>query len=206
MIVLCILTGWGNGQKVNLTNAGGKGMRQKKIIDSKLLAMLKEGKTQKQIAEYFKVSPVAICKRVKRLLPPPDLDKYGLTDKEKAFVVEKAKGKTNTQAALASYEVTSLDSAKNIGSQLMSKPEVQMAIDELMEFHNIGRSFRISRLAQHINHNDPVVSLKALDLSWKLDGSYAPEKSMNISIDYNATSKRIEELEKELEKLEADND
>lgn len=156
-------------------------MRQRKINDNVLFEMLKQGKPQKEIAAHFGVSPVAVCKRVKRLIPPPDLDKYGLTVKERAFVAEKAKGKTNIQAALASYEVTSLDSAKNIGSQLMSKPEVQMAIDELMEFHNIGRSFRIGKLAHHINHNDPTVSLKALDLSWRLDGSFAPEKHMTVT-------------------------
>lgn len=80
-----------------------------KIDTTLLLKMIKEGKSQKECAEFFKVSCPAICKRLKRLLPPPEvtLDKHNLTDKEKAFVIEKAKGKTNTQAVLSSYEVSS---------------------------------------------------------------------------------------------------
>ena len=37
--------------------------------DDTILEMLKEGKTQKEIAAHFGVSPAAICKRVKKLLP-----------------------------------------------------------------------------------------------------------------------------------------
>ena len=127
---------------------------------------------------------MAVCKRIKRLLPKPQqvLDKYNLTDQQKRFVIEKVRGKTNTQAVLASYEVNSLQSAKVIGSQLMDKLEVKMAIGELMDYHGMGRSYRIGRLKDHIDNQDPVVSLKALDLSWRLDGSYAPEKHINVEV------------------------
>jgi len=157
-------------------------MKQRKTDDNLLLAMLKQGKQQKEIAQFFKVSPAAVCKRIKRLLPKPQevLDKYNLTDQQKRFVIEKVRGKTNTQAVLASYEVNSLQSAKVIGSQLMDKLEVKMAIGELMDYHGMGRSYRIGRLKNHIDNQDPVVSLKALDLSWRLDGSYAPEKHINL--------------------------
>jgi len=47
-------------------------MRQRKTDDEIILKLLKEGKTQKEISEYFNVSPVAIHKRVKRLCPPGD--------------------------------------------------------------------------------------------------------------------------------------
>jgi Zn-dependent peptidase ImmA (M78 family) len=105
-------------------------MGVKIINDNKLLEMHNEGKPQKEIAAYFGVSPVAVCRRLKRLLPVPDiLDKYNLTDAQKSFVVEKAKGKTNTQAALESYETTSRKSAKVIGSQLMDNPTVKMGLN-----------------------------------------------------------------------------
>lgn len=155
---------------------------RKKINDALLLEMLNQGKQQKEIAAYFKVSPVAVCKRVKRLLSPtPEsvLDKYDLTDQQKAFVVEKAKGKTNTQAALQTYEVSSRKSAKVIGSQLMAEPVVRMALNELMETY-LPQHYRIRKLRSHADHADPVVSLKALDLSWRLDGSFAPEKHMEV--------------------------
>jgi transposase len=152
-------------------------MRQKLINDNQLLEMYRAGKLQREIAEHFKVSPVAISKRLKRLLPQADdvLDKYRLTKKEKNFVVQKAKGKSNTQAALETYEAKSRTTAKVIGSQLMEKENVKLAIDELMDVHGLTKSYRVSRLRDHVDNRDPNISLKALDQTWRLDGSYKPE-------------------------------
>jgi hypothetical protein len=169
-------------------------MRQRKTDDTKILEMLKEGKTQKEIAAFFNVSPVAICKRVQRLLPEPNLDKYNLTDKEKRFCIEKAKGKTNTQAALESYEVTSMESAKVIGSNLMDKAGIQTAIADLMDYHGLTRSYRVLKLKQHVDNRDPDVSLRALDQSWKLSGDYAPEKSMNLNLNIDISEEEVETL------------
>jgi hypothetical protein len=92
----------------------------RKTHDEEILKMLKAGKTQKEIAAHFGVSPPAICKRLKRLVPPPkSLEK--LTQKEQKFAIERAKGKTQTQAALASHDCASLASAKSLGSQFKFK-------------------------------------------------------------------------------------
>ena len=86
-------------------------------------------------------------------------------------------GKTATQAAFNSFEVSSRDSAKVIGSQLMKKDNVQTAIKDLMEFHGLTGSYRILKLKGHVDNRDPHVSLKALDMSFKLDSSYPPQKN-----------------------------
>lgn len=153
-------------------------MKARKIDDAGLLEMYHAGKLQKDIAEYFGVSPVAVSKRLKRLLPQPEtvLDKHGLTDKEKMFCIQKAQGISNTGAAIASFDVGSIESAKVIGSQLMAKPEIQQTIQDLMDAHGLTRSYRIGKLKNHVDNRDPNISLKALDQSWKLDGSYVPEK------------------------------
>ncbi len=52
----------------------------------------------------------------------------------------------------------------------MRDPEVQVAVDELMERGGIGRAFRIQKLGDHMQNPDPVVSLKALDMGFKLAG------------------------------------
>ena len=156
-------------------------MRKRLTDDNIILKMLKEEKTQKQIAEYFGVSPVAIHKRIKRLIPlPGSLQK--LTEKEQKFCIEKAKGKTATQAVMNSFEVTSRESAKVIGSQLMAKPEIQTAITDLMEYHGLTKSYRIQKLKNHVDNRDPNVSLKALDMSFRLDNSYPPSKNVNVNI------------------------
>jgi hypothetical protein len=170
---------------------------ERKTDDNIIIQMLQEGKTQKEIAEYFGVSPVAIHKRVKRLLPAPK-SLESLTEKEQKFCINVAKGKTQTQAVIDSYEVTSRESAKVIGSQLMSKPEIQMAINELMDYHGLTKSYRIQKLKTHVDHRDPNVSLKSLDMSFKLDGSYAPEKHINLTISYKDIQAEVKEIEDRL--------
>ncbi len=157
-------------------------MRKRLTDDNIILKLLIEGKAQKQIAEYFGVSPVAIHKRVKRLLPKPK-SLENLTEKEQRFCIEVAGGKTQTQAAMNSFEVTSRESAKVIGSQLMAKPEIQTAITDLMEYHGLTKSYRIQKLKNHVDNRDPNVSLKALDMSFKLDNSYPPSRNINLNID-----------------------
>jgi len=152
---------------------------KRKTDDNIILKLLDEGKTQKQIAEHFGVSPVAIHKRIKRLSPPPETPNFnGLTDKEKRFVLEKAKGRSNIQAVIQSHDVTTRESAKSMSSQLMSKPDVQMAITELMEHCGIDKPYRIKRLKNIIDSSDLNIVHKGLDMSFKLDGSYAPEKHL----------------------------
>ena len=52
-----------------------------------------------------------------------------------------------------------------------------------MELHGAGLSNRIKRLVDHIVNRDPNVSLKALDMSFKLDSSYPPQKNINLNTD-----------------------
>lgn len=156
----------------------------RKINDNVLLQMIQEKKEQKEIAKFFGVSPAAICKRLKRLTSMPQSLEV-LTEKERTFAIEKAKGATATQAALKSYECSSLQSAKAIGSQLMAKPEIREAIDTLMENEGLTRAYRVKKLKQHVDNADPGVSLKALDMSFKLADEY-PSKVVNPAIHGNS--------------------
>lgn len=167
-----------------------------KITDiNKFLEMLREGKSQKKIASYFRVSPAAVCKKLKRLTPPPETPHFNeLTDKEKVFVIEKAKGKSNIQAVMQSHDVSSKESAKSMASQLMAKPEVQMAITELMEHHGIDKSYRIKRLKHIIDSPDLNIAHKGLDMSFRLDGSYAPEKNINLDLVMQISPEEIRAL------------
>ena len=156
-------------------NQNGKGTNMRRTDDTLILKMLDEGKNQKEIAAHFGVSPAAICKRVKRLLPPPESFE-NLTDKEQKFVLGIAGGKSQTQAVMNSFDVTSRESAKSLGTKLMAKPDIQTAVSDIMQQQGLTKTYRVKKLRQHIDHKDPNVSLKGLDQSWKLDGSYAPEK------------------------------
>lgn len=173
----------------------------KRTNDNDILQMLRDGKPQKDIAAHFGVTPSYICKRVRLIFPEDEPESFkSLTEKEKRFVLEKSRGKTNTDAVMKSYDVTSRDSAKVLGSNLMDKEGIRLAIDELMEQSGMGRRYRVQRLKTCVDHPDPNVTLKALDQSWKLDGSYAPEKvdvflqSQNVVAIIDMHKKELQEL------------
>lgn len=172
-------------------------MGKRKTNDEQILRLWQSGLSQLEISRQLNVSPACICKRLKRLLPAPDeiLDRHALTDNEKRFVIEKASGKNNTQAAIASHEV-SRASAKVIGCNLMKKPEVQMSINELMETYGLTRSYRINRLRNHIDHKDPLISLRGLDMSFRLDGSYAPDKHQHQVVSWSEIVLSVESMSK----------
>jgi len=177
-------------------------MRERKTDDNVILRLLQEGKNQKQIAQHFGCSPVAIHKRLKRLTPPPEMPNFNrLTDKEKKFVLKKIEGKTNVEAALQSYEVSSRESAKVIGSNLMAKPEIRMSITELMDYCGIDRTYRIRRLKQVIDSSDLNIVHKGLDMSFRLDGSYAPERYLHGTVDISSLHADLAELEAQEKEL-----
>ena len=179
----------------------------RKTNDEEILKMLDEGKSLQEIADHFEVSKQAISKRKQRLLPPEEPASFkNLTQKQKKFVLEMADGKTQTQAAIASFEVNSLDSAKSLGSELMAKNDIKMAVSELMQEEGLTKRVRVKKLKEHINAKDPGTSLKALDQSWKLDGAYVERHEHHIMTreEFDAIPAKLEELEEEEKKLLAE--
>jgi hypothetical protein len=159
----------------------------RKINDTKLLEMMEQGKTTKELADYFKVSDTAIKKRKRKLkayqgVIPESVRK--LTPKKKAFVLAHAlEGKTKTEACLASHDCKNREVAKALGSKLSHEPDIQTALADLKKsmtsimieegFSTRGRIRRLRDIADSTNQAD---ALKALDMSFKLDNSYAPDK------------------------------
>lgn len=178
-------------------------MAQRKVNDEILLQLLREGKNQREIADHFQVSPVAICKRLKRILPKPQSLEL-LTPKEQKFAVAVAEGKSRTQAALDSFDCTSRDSAKALQNTLMKKDDVKIAIAELMEIFGMNRPYRINKLKSHVDNADPGISLKALEQTFKLDSSFAPEKNIVQILDYRAVVLEVNAADAILRKQLAD--
>lgn len=173
----------------------------RKTDDNVILKMLREGETQKAIAEHFNVSGAAICKRVKKLLNKKPESFERLTNKEQRFALSVAEGKTQTQAALDSHECSSLDSAKSMGYQLMQKPDIQTAVAEIMQEEGLTRRYRVQKLKGHIDHSDPNVSLKAMDQSWKLEGAYT-EKHVHVHATYEEMVQRGAKIKAKIKAFE----
>jgi predicted transcriptional regulator len=171
----------------------------RKINDTELLTLKDQGMPQKEIAQHFGVSDAAVSKRLKRLKPLPEsLNK--LADKEQQFAIEVAGGKTQTLSALSAYECSSMAAAKTIGSQLMAKPDIQVAVGDLMQEEGLSRRYRVRKLKQHIDALDPNASLKGLDQSWKLEGLYA-EKIVHAHVSYADLTREEEDIKRELKEL-----
>jgi phage terminase small subunit len=165
----------------------------KKIDDDKLLKLIEEGKNQKEAAAILGVSEPAVSKRLKRLCPPPDTPHFdSLTKKEQKYVLERVKGSNQTQSALKAFECSSMESAKVIGSQLSKKTEIDMSIAELMNHCGLDKPQRIRRLKDIINSKDLNIAHKGLDTSFRLDGSYAPQKHAIATFDYQTIAEELD--------------
>jgi hypothetical protein len=93
-----------------------------------------------------------------------------LTPKERKFVEFRSKGVSQTESVCQAYDVSSRKSAKSLGHTLSKNPNISTALADLMEYKGIGRERRVEKLAEHIENQDPTVSLRALDASFKIDG------------------------------------
>lgn len=174
----------------------------RKIDDQLLLDLVEQGLQQKEIAKRLGVTPAAVCKRLKRLAPLPEsLEK--LSDKEQKFAIAITEGKTQTQAALDSFEASSRESAKVIGSQLMARSDIQTAVAEIMQQQGLTRTYRVHKLKQHVDNQDPGISLKALDQSWKLDGAYI-DRQVHHYPDIKEIDAELADIDKERRQLEAE--
>jgi predicted transcriptional regulator len=166
----------------------------RKFSSEELMALLDQGLSQKEAAKRLGVSPAAVSKRLKRL-PPPSLTK--LTSKERKFVEFRSKGVSQTESVCQAYDVSSRQSAKALGHTLSKNPNISTALADLMEHHGIGRSRRVQKLAEHIENQDPTVSLKALDTSFKLDGYQQKNDVAVVSIKLVDLSEYLSEKDAE---------
>lgn len=170
--------------------------------DHLILKMKEEGKTGKEIADFFGVSDAYICKRLKRLKPVKEPESFEkLTDKEKKFVLAKVEGKTNVDAAMTAFDVSSRFSAKSLGYNLMKAPDIGKAIQDIMAEEGLTRRYIIQRLKYLVDHPDGHVVAKGIDMANKMTGEYAPVK-VDSTIDINALKQNIIISQAEIDRLD----
>jgi hypothetical protein len=184
-----------------------------KINDEILIRFLKKSNmTQKEMAAHFGCSEPAITKRKKRYkklglyndfeLPGAFMN---LTEKEQKFVLARVEGKTQTDSVREAYDCSTDGSARSLGSQLMTRNDIQESIGQIMQWEGLTRTKRVRVLKKHIYSKDPNVSLKGLDQSWKLEGLYLDKHiHAHVHFDYNAALKKVSELDEEIKQLEAE--
>lgn len=131
----------------------------------------------------------------------------GLTKKQRGFVKDYLELGNGTQAALKHYDTDQPRVAQTIASENLSKPMIAKAIadaipnDLLAERHlellNKRDKFIVKdsegKLFQEVDMGPEVTAVsKGLDMAYKLKGSYAPEKNVNLNIDVESTERTRE--------------
>ena len=156
----------------------------KKIQDKELIALLDQGMKQKDIAAKHNMTEAGVSKRVsslrnrKRLAPLNEL-----TPKQQRFAVEVANGATATDAAMVAFDCTTRQSAKQVGKTLQGNPQIQKAIDVIMDTTpGMGTADLVERLRDHVYSEDPSISIKAVDMGLKLKDAYPAARIKNTNL------------------------
>lgn len=158
----------------------GTGSGNKVVSDEVLIKLSLEGKLRSEIAREVGLTFMAVDKRLKRLdneiKKARIIKESGITVEEGEFCKKLVSGHGYGPAMVAANPNLSPISARSIGEKLFKeRSDIKAVIRELMELKGIGLSRRIERLGEHVEAKDPGISLKALDMSFKLDGSLISE-------------------------------
>lgn len=115
-----------------------------------------------------------------------------LTKQEQTFVEIVSETGNKTKAAREAFGIEDSNYAGVKGHELLRKPKIAQALEEalpeelLLEVHREGLN------ATDGDIPDYSVRHKYLDTAYKLKGSYAPEKNINVNIDANSTERTRE--------------
>lgn len=129
-------------------------------------------------------------------ISPKDGKTYKMSFKERAFCDSYLDFKGNGVEAIyeAGYEVKSALVAAAMASDMLRKPNITAYINSKLEEAGLNDD---DAFKQHLfllnQHADLKSKAKAVDMYYKLKGTYAPEKSVNVNIDVPATP-QIKEL------------
>lgn len=128
-----------------------------------------------------------------------------LSTKERGFIKDKIRGETGVQAALNNYDTEDYDTAASIASENLRKPKIVNALEKalpddlLAKVHveglhaskEVWKNNESGEVEKVSKEPDYAVRHKYLDSAYKLKGSYAPEKSVNVSIEVSTEKQKV---------------
>jgi len=109
-----------------------------------------------------------------------------LTKKQKGFVKDYLATGNGGLAASKNYNVSTDESARAIASQNLMKKPIINAVEEAFPDSEL---FKLHR--EGLYDEDLYIRHKYLDTSYKLKGSYAPEKSVSLNIEVPVGKQRV---------------
>ncbi len=130
-----------------------------------------------------------------------------LTKKERGFVKDYIATGNGTEAALNNYDIQSKDPenvAAVIAHENLTKPKIQNAIQEALPDELLARvhleGLQATKTDADYVVEDYAVRHKYLDSAYKIKGTYAPEKTVNLNLEVES-SDEIKKLAEELNNL-----
>jgi phage terminase small subunit len=147
---------------------------------------------------------------------PKGKGKKRISKAQKGFSQDYVKTGNATESAMRNYKVKNRNVAKSIGSENLTKPDIikeieriadyipnSLLVEKHLELLNVSKITKVICKGKEteIEESTDVQALKAgLDMAYKLKGSYAPDKNINISL-------TIEDLmEKNIKRKKDEND
>ena len=140
--------------------------------------------------------------------------KRKLSLKQKRFVDNYIVHGNSSKAVLqAGYNVKDIRNARRIGWANLQKPKIIEAMEAALEKAHLDESYLAGTLKEIIESGKArkvtaQEALKAIDMVFKVKGSYAPEKKQiaQVSIKAELMGKSREELEEELKRIGEEKD
>ncbi len=106
-----------------------------------------------------------------------------LTKKRKGFVKDYLETGIGTLAVKKNYNVVKDTTAGVIASQLLDDPDIKEAIAEALPDELLAEK-HLALLNKMTGDEIDVIAVKyGLDMAYKLKGSYAPEKKINLNVE-----------------------
>ena len=185
--------GDGSGRRPKRWNKGYGNGRPKLSHEDEELALkmrLEEKKSLGQIAAHFGVSRSAMGQKFKKfdsyIKNREIVEKHGLTKEEGEFCKKLVNGHNCGTAMSAIRPDLTPNSAEDAGRRMHKRDDIRAAIRDMMELKGIGLERRIDKLKEHIESKNAQLSLKALDQSWRIDGTMITEtrteQTINVGI------------------------
>jgi phage terminase small subunit len=131
-----------------------------------------------------------------------------LTRKQKGFVKDYIETDNATEAIVKNYpNVKDRIVAKSMGSENLAKPYIQKAIAEMLPDDLLGeKHLALLNKADKEGNIDVQAVSKGLDMAYKVKGSYAPEKQVNLNLNGDIIpNEELESLAKQLNDIARNN-
>lgn len=116
----------------------------------------------------------------------------GLTKKQKGFVRDYLETDNATEAAERNYDVKNRNVANNIGAENLAKPSIIKTIADMLPDDLLAEKHLALLNKLDSEGEIDVQAVKAgVDMGYKVKGSYAPDKNININIQQQTEEQMI---------------